>query len=298
MGVFGSVNGTSTDTYLATSLAFSPARFAFQAPVPSSTTLFSVGVGFPASKVLSQFSQVFTKWRHMSDMRVNYEPGLNTNNPLSLALNWVQDPANPAYGLALSSARAMTMADVDDAPHTTMFGGWSPAAIDLPTDRVWRYTWTTPVFSGSSGSATAGYEPPTIRETASGLLSLGGVRIDGSASYQTGLLFIEGMFEFSDPLPGSVGYLLTRPMLTNMVRFDGTTFGEYGDEDSKETTDIAPDDGVVVSTSLTSVSTAPGDSRTRVELLAAKMLASRVAAISSSSSSSIGTERDGFVKHR
>jgi len=164
-----------------------------------------MGIAHPVNVMVTQLAGAFSKWRHASDIRFIYEPGLNTSNPAAFRLCWTMDPSNASYGLASTSSRLVQYTDMDDSPFVVSFAGWSPMALDCPTDRVWHYR-HFPAFYLDCGS-TGGLVTADARDAFSGICSIVETRIDTPAYFQCGLLFIETVIEFEDPFPAtSVAY--------------------------------------------------------------------------------------------
>lgn len=292
----GSYNGSTINQIDATSVAFNPVRMACQANTSTSLANFNLGVMAPSSKYVAMLASVFTQWRHTSDLRLYYEPGLNSDNSAQFFLQWVGDAANPSFGISATSSRVLIQTDIDDVPHVAMFAGWSPMCIDLPTSRDWKYSFTTPqyVVDGTSG----GYAPAEVRDTSSGLLSIGNLRPDTSATYQTGLLFMEADLEFRDANPAFALLLLTT-MQSTVARFDGSTllsFEEKRGDSTEESKTAARPVAEDVSLSLASASapTCVSDELSfdkDVALIASSPVLRRAFAVAAASSSSTPSVR-------
>lgn len=214
-----SFNGSSASSSEFASMAFSPFRYPVQRYNSSGDGKFDLGVAFPPNLTLTSLTYAFTRWRLISDLRLEYEPGLNTNSSPQFRINWSQDPANPTFGFSSASNRVVQLTDIDDTPNTAAFAGWSPMCMDCPTNREWRYMYESPAYF--TDTTSGGYIAPEIRMITAGMISCIASRVDTAATYITGFLFGEFTVEFADPLANSQNNLqggLHHPLIGGLLK--------------------------------------------------------------------------------
>lgn len=206
--LIGSRDGSTTQANQAYTLGLNPWRMPFYRA--STVSSWDTGIAFPLGPQLS-FAAASNGQFRWKKLIFHYEPTYTTASDANFVFAFSRDPANSAFGVSQNTNAAFpNQASLLLASSSIAFAPWIPWSMEVEVDSTQKYKRFPAVYGNN---ATAVYTDNDMRFANAGCISLIVNKSNGTNSESTGVIYMEGIVEFDDPVPVTTSYPLVSALL-------------------------------------------------------------------------------------